>query len=205
MTELASPGGSGTPLSAYAAMVKDTILFAPVDAGGSYPFTSGGVSTSMVTPLPLVLAAAVVLVVAQFYLDRWAIITAPRGSAVPASTGTLPAATPSLPAVTTASIRARVCRAVESVVGVARQPPSGQPRPHLRTMLVCGLLGIVFTAAGILVGCTASSGRLPHPPGAPPAPQAPAQSSPTDRPFGLSPPWGPATGRPGHHPSEVQR
>jgi len=111
----------------------------------AFPFDAKSVRLGFVPPLPLVLAAAAVLVAAQFSLDRLAVVTRGREAESPA-----PVAPP-------------------SVAPAAPLPSAPSGRANLRIMLVCGAMGIVFAGAGILVGCGVNTGPPPRLPGVPSA------------------------------------
>jgi hypothetical protein len=149
------------------------------------------VDLGVLRPVPLGLIAVAVLVGAQFYLDRLAIVTRgkdpespesgrPFRRAIPAEvSGGLPApslATPvgSLPPVPShrALLPAGLVRrwAAAWSAGPGGSPQLRDGRRNLRAMLVCGVMGIAFAGTGIVVGCGVNTGAPPRLPGAPSAP-----------------------------------
>jgi hypothetical protein len=67
-------------------------------------------------------------------------------------------------------------------------PPGYERRPQYRTMLICGVLGLLLATSGLIIGCavdTDQSTQIPSIPGLPTLPAFPGGRLPTAFPTGL--------------------
>jgi hypothetical protein len=163
VTSVLAPGQHGTDLAAYAATVF------------------GRPNTGLATPLPLVLLAVAVLVVAQFYLDRVTIVTGPEHDPDPGGPPRLPAARVATRTALSGLVAA-VWQASRSVGDEPAPVPGGARRPPFRAMLACGVLGVLLSAVGLVAACAADPGRAvppPHVPGVPSLPPLPGGGTQT--------------------------